>query len=45
MQNLRIDQERLWQSLMAMAEIGPTAKGGSKRLALTDRRSGRRAAG
>jgi beta-ureidopropionase / N-carbamoyl-L-amino-acid hydrolase len=36
MQNLRIDQERLWQSLMAMAEIGPTAKGGSKRLALTD---------
>src|SRR5260370_34967701 len=36
MQNLRIDQERLWQSLMAMAEIGATAKGGSKRLALTD---------
>jgi beta-ureidopropionase / N-carbamoyl-L-amino-acid hydrolase len=36
MQNLRIDQERLWQSLMAMAEIGPTAKGGSKRLALSD---------
>src|SRR5260221_6028348 len=36
MQNLRIDQERLWQSLMVMAEIGATAKGGSKRLALTD---------
>ena len=28
MQNLRIDQERLWQSLMAMAEIGATEKGG-----------------
>src|SRR5229473_1858781 len=36
MQNLRIDQERLWQSLMAMAEIGATEKGGSKRLALSD---------
>ena len=36
MQNLRIDQERLWQSLMAIAEIGPTAKVGSKRLALSD---------
>ncbi len=35
-QNIRIDQERLWQSLMAMAKIGATAKGGSKRLALTD---------
>jgi N-carbamoyl-L-amino-acid hydrolase len=35
-QNIRINQERLWQSLMAMAEIGATAKGGSKRLALTD---------
>ncbi|HLJ63043.1 MAG TPA: M20/M25/M40 family metallo-hydrolase, partial [Stellaceae bacterium] len=34
--NLRINEERLWQSLMAMAEIGATAKGGSKRLALTD---------
>ena len=35
-QNIRIDQERLWQSLMAMAKIGATAKGGSKRLALSD---------
>jgi beta-ureidopropionase / N-carbamoyl-L-amino-acid hydrolase len=35
-QNLRIDQQRLWQSLMEMAKIGATAKGGSKRLALTD---------
>ena len=34
--NLRIDQERLWQSLMAMAEIGATDKGGVCRLALTD---------
>src|SRR5712692_6207950 len=36
MQNIRIDQERLSQSLMAMAEIGATEKGGSKRLALSD---------
>jgi beta-ureidopropionase / N-carbamoyl-L-amino-acid hydrolase len=35
-QNLKINQQRLWQSLMAMAEIGATEKGGSKRLALTD---------
>ena len=35
-QNLRIDQQRLWQSLMEMAKIGATEKGGSKRLALTD---------
>ena len=35
-QNPRIDQQRLWQSLMAMAEIGATEKGGSRRLALTD---------
>jgi N-carbamoyl-L-amino-acid hydrolase len=35
-QNLRIDGQRLWDSLMAMAEIGATAKGGSKRLALSD---------
>ncbi len=43
--NLRIDGERLWRSLMAMARIGATAKGGVCRLALTDedkqaRRSG-----
>ena len=35
-QNIAIDQERLWQSLMAMAKIGATEKGGSKRLALSD---------
>jgi beta-ureidopropionase / N-carbamoyl-L-amino-acid hydrolase len=36
MQNLRINAERLWQSLMTMAEIGATPKGGICRLALTD---------
>lgn len=36
MENLRIDGERLWQSLMTMAEIGATEKGGVCRLALTD---------
>ncbi|MCT8467641.1 Zn-dependent hydrolase [Chromohalobacter canadensis] len=30
-----IDGQRLWDSLMAMAEIGPTENGGSCRLALT----------
>ncbi|XKE45921.1 M20 family metallo-hydrolase [Halomonas organivorans] len=30
-----IDGQRLWDTLMAMAEIGPTANGGSCRLALT----------
>jgi beta-ureidopropionase / N-carbamoyl-L-amino-acid hydrolase len=34
--NIKIDQERLWRSLMDMAKIGATEKGGSKRLALTD---------
>jgi N-carbamoyl-L-amino-acid hydrolase len=34
--NLKIDGDRLWHSLMAMAEIGATAKGGVCRLALTD---------
>src|SRR5258706_1808152 len=34
--NLKIDGERLWQSLMAMAKIGATEKGGNCRLALTD---------
>ncbi len=33
---LRIDGARLWQSLMTMAEIGATAKGGVRRLALSD---------
>ena len=31
-----INGERLWQSLMDMAQIGATEKGGSCRLALTD---------
>jgi beta-ureidopropionase / N-carbamoyl-L-amino-acid hydrolase len=30
-----INAERLWHAIMAMAEIGPTAEGGSCRLALT----------
>jgi N-carbamoyl-L-amino-acid hydrolase len=34
--NLAIDGDRLWQSLMDMAVIGATEKGGSRRLALTD---------
>lgn len=36
LQNLTIDHERLWQSIMTMAEIGATEKGGVRRLALTD---------
>jgi N-carbamoyl-L-amino-acid hydrolase len=36
MENLRVDGQRLWDSLMEMAEIGATAKGGVCRLALTD---------
>lgn len=32
---ISIDGQRLWDMLMAMAEIGPTANGGSCRLALT----------
>ncbi|MGI4719644.1 MAG: Zn-dependent hydrolase [Janthinobacterium lividum] len=32
----RIDGERLWRSLMDLAAIGATEKGGVKRLALTD---------
>jgi len=34
--NLRVDADRLWQSLMTMAEIGATSGGGVGRLALTD---------
>ncbi len=34
--NLRINGERLWASLMELAQIGATPKGGVKRLALTD---------
>jgi N-carbamoyl-L-amino-acid hydrolase len=33
---LRINGERLWQSLMTLAQIGATPKGGVARLALTD---------
>ncbi len=36
MQNLKIDGDRLWRSLMELAEIGATDKGGVCRLALTD---------
>ncbi len=32
---LRINQQRLWDSLMTMAKIGATAKGGCNRQALT----------
>src|SRR5260221_8410249 len=34
--NLRINGERLWASLMELAQIGATAKGGVCRLTLTD---------
>ena len=34
--NMRIDGQRLWDSLMEMAKIGATPKGGCKRLTLTD---------
>ena len=34
--NQRIDGQRLWSLLMEMAEIGATAKGGVRRLALSD---------
>jgi N-carbamoyl-L-amino-acid hydrolase len=36
MDNLRIDADRLWDSLMDLAQIGATDKGGVCRLALTD---------
>ncbi len=32
----RVDADRLWSRLMAMAEVAPTAHGGSNRLALSD---------
>ncbi len=35
-QTLRIDGQRLWRSLMEMAEVGATPAGGSCRLALSD---------
>ncbi len=34
--NVRIDSARLWDSLMEMAKIGATPKGGCNRLTLTD---------
>jgi N-carbamoyl-L-amino-acid hydrolase len=34
--SIRIDGDRLWQSLMELAQIGATPKGGVRRLALTD---------
>src|SRR5215467_8831585 len=34
--NLKIDPDRLWSSLMELAEIGGTEKGGVCRIALTD---------
>ncbi|WP_108659406.1 Zn-dependent hydrolase [Acuticoccus kandeliae] len=34
--NLQIDKERLWSSLMETAKIGGTAKGGIRRLTLSD---------
>ena len=36
MQNIRANGQRLWDSLMEMAQIGATEKGGVCRLALTD---------
>jgi beta-ureidopropionase / N-carbamoyl-L-amino-acid hydrolase len=36
MQNLQIDAQRLWESLMHTAQIGGTPKGGICRLTLTD---------
>src|SRR5450432_3008303 len=42
MKDTRIDGGRLWQSLMDLAKIGATPKGGVCRIALTDRdREGR----
>lgn len=36
MASMSIDSQRLWNSLMELAKIGATAKGGVRRLALTD---------
>jgi len=35
-ESLRVNGQRLWDSIMSMAEIGPGEQGGSRRLALTD---------
>ena len=34
--NFRIDPDRLWDSLMEMAKIGPGVAGGNNRQTLTD---------
>lgn len=34
--SIKVDGRRLWDSLMTMAKIGATPKGGDCRLALTD---------
>ena len=36
MSELRVDGDRLWRSLMEMAQVGGTPEGGCRRLALTD---------
>ena len=36
LQNMKVNGDRLWNSLMEMAKIGATEKGGVCRLALTD---------
>src|SRR5262245_62452694 len=36
MESLRVNGDRLWRSLMDLARIGATPKGGVKRLTLTD---------
>jgi N-carbamoyl-L-amino-acid hydrolase len=35
-ENLRINADRLWDSLMEMAKIGPGVAGGNNRQTLTD---------
>jgi N-carbamoyl-L-amino-acid hydrolase len=42
MNDLRINADRLWNSLMELAKIGATPKGGVKRLTLTDEDRGAR---
>ncbi|MEX2241759.1 MAG: Zn-dependent hydrolase [Burkholderiales bacterium] len=42
MDNLRINADRLWRSLMELARIGATPKGGVKRLTLTEEDRGAR---
>ena len=36
MQNMKVNGDRLWDSLMEMAKIGATEKGGVNRQALTE---------